>query len=438
MKRGKKQRRIMFLLILILAVSIGFALLSTTLKINGISGIKGNTWNIHWDDTSINVANGSVSANNPVVSTTTSTDDTVSFDVELELPGDFYEFEIDAINEGSVDGALELRENWITYIIDNEAASLPDYLNFSVTYDDDSEPQAGDVLKAEESQTYKIRVEYKASVDSTPVNPKTVTIEIRTDYKQHKEECPEPNSFYADSWSTIACNVRKGKTEKYALNSVRTIDMGEYGIQPIMIINKTTPSECSDSNFSQSACGFVLGFLNSVDVHEMKPSSNGGGGDNTGGWESSSMRTYINSTIYNKLPPELKKVIVNTKVVSGHGSSDNNNYVTSDKLYLLSIKEIYGRNSDGMDEFYSDTIGEDTASIYSRQLDRYSYMNATVHGYSNYTGLAKTYNNGQEWWWTRSPRKTFNDNYYGVMGNGVLATDNTSVNHGVAPAFKIG
>ena len=45
--KNRKKNRILLLLILLLAVTIGFALLSTTLKINGISGIKKNTWDIH-------------------------------------------------------------------------------------------------------------------------------------------------------------------------------------------------------------------------------------------------------------------------------------------------------------------------------------------------------------------------------------------------------
>ena len=192
MKRNKKQRRIMFLLILILGVTIGFALLSTTLFINGTANIKSNTWNIHWDDRSVNVTTGSVSATEPSVSTTTSTKDTVSFDVELEVPGDYFEFEIDAINEGSVDGELELAENWITYKSNNVETTLPDYMDFKVTYDDDTIPTTGNVLKASESKTYKIRVEYKSSVEELPSNPPIITIEVNLPYVQHKETQTSP------------------------------------------------------------------------------------------------------------------------------------------------------------------------------------------------------------------------------------------------------
>ena len=182
----------MLLLILILSITIGFALLSTTLKINGSASIKSNTWDIHWDDTSVNVNSGSVEADLPVVSKTTSDDDTVSFNVELDLPGDFYEFEIDAINEGSIDGALDLAENWITYKVEDQATTLPEYMDFKVTYDDDTNPTTGDVLKASESKTYKVRVEFKSSVEELPENPEPITIEVELPYVQHKEETSSP------------------------------------------------------------------------------------------------------------------------------------------------------------------------------------------------------------------------------------------------------
>lgn len=200
--KTKKQRKIMVLIILLLAVTIGFALLSTTLKINGTAGIKKNTWNIHWNRSSVSVASGSVEASDPVVGTTTATDDTVSFDVELELPGEYYEFEIDAINEGSIDGKIQLDENFIVYKSNGSIISLPDYMNFSVTYADNTTPQSGDVLKHGESKTYKIRVEIDEDADENDLAniPPEIKIEIKVSYIQHKEEaCMAPTAVYSST-----------------------------------------------------------------------------------------------------------------------------------------------------------------------------------------------------------------------------------------------
>ena len=189
MKRSKKQRKVLLYLIVVLGLTVGFALLSTTLKINGTASIKGNNWDIHWDDSSIVVNQDSVEAETPQV---TGTDkDTLSFEVEFELPGEFYEFTIDAVNAGSVDGALD---NITTKIYDStdlehelEGDDIPEYLLYSVTYDDGT-PTTGDILKHGESQTYKIRMEFDEDWEELPDSDKTYVIKVEIPYVQHKEE----------------------------------------------------------------------------------------------------------------------------------------------------------------------------------------------------------------------------------------------------------
>ena len=105
MKNRKKRNKIYLYLLVILGLTVGFALLSTTLNINGTAGIKKNTWDIHWDKNSIQVTENSVQAETPTV---TEDGQKVSYEVTLELPGDFYEFTIDAVNAGTIDGMVNI------------------------------------------------------------------------------------------------------------------------------------------------------------------------------------------------------------------------------------------------------------------------------------------------------------------------------------------
>ena len=188
MRKNKKQRRIMLLLILILSITIGFALLSTTLKINGNASIKSNTWDIHWDDSSINVTQGSVEASDPVVSGEDS--DTVSFNVEFSLPGDFYEFEIDAVNEGSIDGAINTVSTLIYDSSDLEhpltGDDIPEYLLYSVKYSDGTTPADGDILAHGDSRTYKIRLEFDEDWETFPEEEEEYVVKVEIPYIQHK------------------------------------------------------------------------------------------------------------------------------------------------------------------------------------------------------------------------------------------------------------
>ena len=188
--KNKKQRRVMFLLILILGVTIGFALLSTTLYINGTAGIKKNTYDIHWDSTSVVVNPNSVGNTTPSVIGTN--DNTVEFETTLELPGEFYEFTVDAINEGTIDGEITLSEKEVFESDGITETTLPNYIHYTVTYDDGTTlPTIGDVLKSGESQTYKIRVEYDSEATTLPNADTTYKLKYRVTYSQHKETGPD-------------------------------------------------------------------------------------------------------------------------------------------------------------------------------------------------------------------------------------------------------
>ena len=185
--KNKKQRKILLYLLVVLGLTIGFALLSTTLKINGTASIKSNNWDIHWDSSSISVNQDSVDTTLPTVSKGESDNDTVSFNVELNLPGDFYEFEIDAVNSGSIDGALDTITTKVYNSSDEELKTedIPEYLKYSVTYDDGT-PTTGDILKHGESKTYKVRVEFDRSWEQVPSTDEIYKIKVDIPYIQHK------------------------------------------------------------------------------------------------------------------------------------------------------------------------------------------------------------------------------------------------------------
>lgn len=141
---------------------------------------------------------------------------------------------------------------------------------------------------------------------------------------------------------------------------------------------------------------------------------------NVGGWKDSKLRTYVNSDIYNLLPAELKEVIISTRVISGHGStSEEENFQTADKLYLLSTKELCF-------DVYYDTVKDET-----RILDYYLNNNSN-------SSRIKKYNNTAKWWWLRSASSA-NTNYQNYVGTDGASYNNGITNSGgVSPAFRLG
>ena len=233
-----------------------------------------------------------------------------------------------------------------------------------------------------------------------------------------------PNSFSTDSWKTIIKAVKNNNISKYNVGDTRTIDMGSYGTHTLRVANMSTPSECSTSRFSQTACGFVLEFADIITTHTMNDTDT-----NVGGWPATSMRIFVNNDIYNLLPSDLKNGIIDTTVVSSYGSEDSSNFTSTDKLYLLSPTEIWSDWKSNSGSNY------DTARDVTRQLDYYKNEGVTT---SNYSKAIKFYNSTDDWWWLRSARSIVDYSFYNVYYYGGWSYDSATDTHGVSPAFRIG
>ena len=258
---------------------------------------------------------------------------------------------------------------------------------------------------------------------------------------------PAPNSFATDSWKTIIKAVRNNNISKYSVGATKTIDMGTYGTHTIRIANTSTPNECSRAGFSQTACGFVLEFADIITSHKMNDTNT-----NVGGWPATSMRTFVNNDIYNAIPSEIKNAIIDTTVVSGHGStSGETNFTSTDKLYLLSTAEVWAdavsssNGINGIDEKFSilplavpeaDTCGVkcDNARNVTRQLDYYKNLGTTP---TNYSGAIKKNGTSASVWWLRAAKSTSTSSFYRAYSNGYCNTDGINT-YGVSPAFRIG
>ena len=242
----------------------------------------------------------------------------------------------------------------------------------------------------------------------------------------------KPTQFGQDSWTTIIANIKAGNTSKYKVGDTKTINMGSYGTHTLRVANTSTPSECSTSGFSQTACGFVLEFADIITERNMNPEGKYNGtqynyGYNVGGWPNTSMRTFVNNDIYNSLPSDLKNGIIDTTVVSSHGSKDSSNFTSTNKLYLLAPKEIYS-------DFPGSRTNYDTAKDLTRQLDYYKNEGVTT---SNYSKAIKMYDSTANWWWLRSADSSSDYGFYFIGSGGDWTASNASNVIGVSPAFRI-
>ena len=275
-----------------------------------------------------------------------------------------------------------------------------------------------DTIKAGESATYFLWL----YLDNTTPNDAQKTYFVgNIDVDGEYIPKVNPVSFATDSWETIVTAVKENNISKYNVGDTKEVNLGTtYGTHTLRIANTSTPSECSTTGFSQSACGFVLEFADVITTHKMNDTAT-----NVGGWPATSMRTFVNNDIYNSLPTDLKNGIIDTTVVSGHGKSDSSNFTSTDKLYLLAFKEIYS-------DFNS---SYDTAKDLTRQLDYYKNEGVTT---SSYSKAIKMNNSTVSTWWLRSTHSNYSDIFFSVRNYGDWRDITANYTHGVSPAFRFG
>ena len=416
MRRINRKRSSFYTLaILILFLSIGFAIYSVTLRLNGGFGIKSTNVKVEWRNPY--TTEGSVPGE---VSIDSETKTIASVTASLTQPSDYHEFTIDAVNLGNVDAMLNVLDIKAFQTIngEEEEIDIPEYIKVTFKYADGHEVKKFHVIEAGRTETYLFRIEFdadKIDENNRPTENTSIRFEIDPDYTYADDKSEEIRTFSEDSWETIVNNVKNNTIPYYykvgmEKSVILTYDFDNDGVAEekefnLRIANRSNDNECLDSTTSKTACGFVLEFVDIIDTDHS----------------ATDIRTYLNTDIYNALPDVLKNAIIDTKVVSGHGSTSQNDIVTLDKIYLLSTKEIFGN-------LFEEEIN-DTAKNRTRRLDYYSKSNKESY-FRKTNGIAYNYLP----WFTRTINSTTASYYYTVTYEGKFSWASRS---GVSPAFRI-
>ena len=436
----KTQNLLKFIFLFIVFLGIGYAFLEANLNINGDVTVEAPELNVYVQSTS--VTEGSTPGTPTIIG-----NDKREVDFTTTLTNDylhsFFEETTTLVNKGSKKAYLKKIDVKV-YDSNNEEVTLPtETLQYTLTHGDDTEIELGEELAVSDTASYKLKYHYVLSsalnnVTEYPTHTFKITYTFTTD------------SFEDDSWSTIATKVT-ADPETYQVGVTKTIEMdlnddNTNETYTLRVANNTTPSECSTAGFSQTACGFVVEFVDIIDNHRMNATVNSTdkGFYNIGSWEHSDMRALVNNGVYNALgtdyttsgiyshlPSDLKQVIKDTTVVTGAGYNDRShgNFTTTDKLYLPSIKEIYGNKA----HYNSDEY--DTALNATKQLDYYRIKGVNNN---NYFAAIKKYNGTASEWWTRTPKSNIYGAFFHVGSDGADYESTAGFDYGVSPLFKIG
>ena len=124
-RRDRKTLYIILSIVIVsvLALTVVYAALSTTLNINGNAEVTAASWDIYLNNIQLNSSSATTAP--PTITNKT----TASFSTTLSKPGDFYEFTIDVVNNGTIDAMIDSVTK--TPELTTEQAK---YLNYIIEY----------------------------------------------------------------------------------------------------------------------------------------------------------------------------------------------------------------------------------------------------------------------------------------------------------------
>ena len=179
--KKKRGLSILVLLVLLLTITIGYSLLSTTLNINGTTTISKPTWDIHFANVQVTSGSQTSGSTAPVIATTGADAGLlISYAPRLNQPGDFYEFTADVVNGGTMDAKLG------SITLGGVSTAQDVYTNYTVKYSNGTAIAANDSLNAGATRTIRVRVEFDSTINQSqlPTTAQTLNLTCALVYNQ--------------------------------------------------------------------------------------------------------------------------------------------------------------------------------------------------------------------------------------------------------------
>lgn len=197
-------------------------------------------WNIYFEN--IEIKDGSVEATQAPTLTDSSNLE-ITYSVNLNLPGEFYEFTVDVVNNGSIDAMVN------DVNISELSAEQKRYVSYDVTYFDGTKINKYDLLKAGATAKLRIRVAYRNDItaDDLPSNDSTINLSLNAEYVQaddnaiDKDIKDNTDNKNNESKNEISAIDNKNENEKKDDDKgiskiIKSIKTGDFIIAYILIL----------------------------------------------------------------------------------------------------------------------------------------------------------------------------------------------------------
>ena len=216
------------------------------------------------------------------------------------------------------------------------------------------------------------------------------------------------NAYTIEELANLVANT-SNTTEslRYLVGKEKTITLSGLGTFPFRVIGVRQDTLRSGGNncITFQCCNIIANHnMNSTDT-------------TSGGYAKSAMKNYIDSTVYNSLPDDIKKYVVqvNKKMASTKGGDLA---TVQCKAFIATMFEVYGSRGNGT----------------ANEGQHYEYW--ALHPSVNDHKMTLINSSSAYYWWTSS---VYDSTYFcGVSSDGNTDYDSASNSYGVVPCFCIG
>ncbi len=155
---SKTNSMVLFLFSMILLLGVGYAYLNTSVTVQGAGKVTSSSWDVHFENVVVNEKSSNSLEGNPLP--TIIDDSTVTFNVGLESPGEFYEFSLDIVNNGTIDAMID------DIIVSQElTVEQQKMFRYEIKYDNGINLEKYQSLKSGEKKNIKILFKYNEMLD---------------------------------------------------------------------------------------------------------------------------------------------------------------------------------------------------------------------------------------------------------------------------------
>jgi len=162
-------------LVCVFTLTIAYSALSAVLTIQGNARVSAANWDIYLNNP--RVIRGSATTNLPVIKTSS----TLEFETTLNMPGDFYEFIVDVVNEGDIDAMIE-------NVVKTPDLTLEQakFLKYEVSYQNDEAITTKQLLAKDTTMPIKVRIEYRKDLNNgdLPTGQVVLDLALTLEYTQ--------------------------------------------------------------------------------------------------------------------------------------------------------------------------------------------------------------------------------------------------------------